>query len=118
MSYDYRLKELIHNTVDQTNHYFARLTFLASLFAKIYQPLALQQVDDLVVDEVRYDLDDLLVLMFEFVQLITTFKRFEYAVDSINDYLAIHGKRLDVLHQQGRLDYLHDLVQFRLRMQQ
>ncbi len=118
MSYDHRLKELIHNTVDQTNHYFARLTFLASLFAKIYQPLALQQVADLVVDEVRYDLDDLLVLMFEFVQLLTTFDRFDYAIDSINEYLAIHGHRLEQLHQQGRLDYLHDLVQFRLLTQQ
>lgn len=118
MSYDHRLKDLIDDTVDQTNHYFACLTFLASLFAQIYQPLALQQVTALEVNEVRYDLDDLLILMFEFVQLLTTFDRFDYAIDSINEYLAIHGKRLDELHQQGRLDYLHDLVQFRLRMQQ
>ncbi len=118
MSLEASLQQLVHTTVDATERYFKRLHFLANLLDQIYPPLANQHVPSIRVDEQQYDLDDLLVLLFEFVQLITTFSQFEYAAASLNQFLAVHGKRLEQLHVQGRLDHLRELVEFRLQTQQ
>lgn len=118
MSLDANLKHLVSNTVDTTNRYFSRLQQLANLLDHIYKPLANQIVHQVQVDNQSYTLDDLLVLLFEFVQLITTFDQFHYAAQSLNQFLGIHGKRLGQLHAQGRLDHLRELVEFRLLTQQ
>lgn len=94
-TYQANLQRLVSETIDTTNQYFARLKTLANLLDQIYQPPATQQVNDITLDNQAYNLDDLLVLVFEFVQLLNTFTLFQYAAQSLDQFLALHGKRLE-----------------------
>lgn len=118
MSVEQQLAQLLHQTQTETHHYFVRLQQLAALLSHIYRPLAFGESAQVEHQAVVYRMDDLLVLVFEFVQLTQLFSQFSYAAESLTTFLGHHGARVEQLHCDGRFDHLNDLVAFRLQHEQ
>lgn len=116
MSINSSISSIITSTIDTTNRYQVRLQELAILLNIIHWPLTSEPTRPVQVNNDEYCFDDLLVLMFEFVQLIKIFKRFEYAEQSLQDFLTYHAQRLAGLCLEGRLAYLDEMIQFRKEM--
>lgn len=107
------LKMLLKETVEKTNRYHHRMKTLVTILEVIYTPLSLAPNTKVRTQHQEYDFDDLLILMFEFVQLMTTFKCHHEEEQCLNAFLTCHSARLTNLCLTGRLNYISEIVEFR-----
>jgi hypothetical protein len=107
------VNELVATTKASTEQYFDRLTELAALLNKIHHPLTQNPQQVVWIQHVSYNFDDLLILMFEFVQLAKAFQQFAFAEPTLSDFLGFHALRLSQLLRDGKLAHLSQTIEFK-----
>ncbi len=104
---------MVMETVSKTDRLHQRMRDVLVILNVIHAPLTSSPDSKVSTDEGEYDFDDLLVLIFELVQLMATFLRFNKAQQSLNDFLSFHSSRLTALCLEGRLNYTNEVIEFK-----
>lgn len=107
------VRDLVAATQASTAQYFNRLTVVAKLLNQIHQPLTQNPQLVVWVEHQPYNFDDLLILMFEFVQLAKAFQLFAFAEPALSDFLGFHAVRLSELLRDGKLAHLSQTIEFK-----
>lgn len=113
MTFDAILKEIIQDTAGKTVLLQRRMAELVAILNIIHAPLTSQPDQKLVTDDGTYDFDDLLVMIFELVQLMAAFQRFPEAQQSLTEFLVFHASRLTNLCLEGRLNHTAEVIDFK-----
>ncbi len=113
MNIDGSISFIVENTIEQSNRYQRRLQELATLLNIIHRPLTNNPQLIVEVGDDRYGFTELLILMFEFVQLVAIFPRFNNAETSLREFLTYHGAMLTDLCLAGKLDHLKEVIEFK-----
>lgn len=104
---------MVIETASKTTSLDERMKELIFILNSIHKPLASAPTQRVITEFGTYDFDDLLILLFELVQLMETFQRFAEAKTSLEDFLLFHSSRLVKLCLDQRLNYISDIVEFK-----
>lgn len=107
------LKLMVMETASKTDCLYKRLRELVVILNVIYSPLISRPELKVTTVEGEYDFDDLLILIFELVQIMATFQCFNEAEKSLREFLTLHSSRLVDLCLEGRLNYINELIEFK-----
>lgn len=108
-----RVDRLIESTLEVSFSYHLRMIELAQLLNTIFIPLVENKNSTITNMDQSYNFDDLLVLLFEFTQILGLLNRESIGATEILNLLSFHRKRIIELVQAGKFDHLNQLIQYR-----
>jgi hypothetical protein len=113
MDFESSINTLVTDTVSKTKDLKNRMHSIVAILNSGYNSIIAHPDSQFQVDGKDYDFDDVLILIFEFVQLSTIFKEFKGNEDILLDFLTAHSPRLIELCIQGKLNYINEIIEFR-----
>ena len=107
------IKVILNQTILKSLRYNTRIQELVAILNIVYDPLTSDSNSKISVDNVEYGFDELLMLIFELVQLISIFETFKEAETSLRTFLTLHSDRLVCLCLAGKLSHLSEIIEFK-----
>ncbi len=113
MDFDKNINRLVYDTMAKSARFKRRMHELVALLYSAQLPSTGSKDFKITASGAEYDFDDILVMVFELVQLLSVFGFYPETEMKLKDFLTIYSSRLIELCIEGRLTHTDEIVEFK-----